>query len=166
MTKKALLKSVSLLSALLLLLFTACDPCEDVNCQNGGTCNEGECICTVGYEGVDCETQSTAKYLGTYNVNMNCNGNQGVIVCEVTQDPDAVEGLVFSNFAGLGDAGAQPGDEIKGTVDGITVTISEQTVLGLTISGSGIYNGTDVEFTYSQTDTTGTLNCTDTYVLQ
>ncbi|MBK9678062.1 MAG: calcium-binding EGF-like domain-containing protein [Saprospiraceae bacterium] len=38
----------------LTLLMTSCskkDPCEDIICQNGGTCENGDCKCPAGYEG-------------------------------------------------------------------------------------------------------------------
>ena len=38
--------------------FTSCkkDPCKDKNCENGGTCADGTCVCAGGYEGGDVET--------------------------------------------------------------------------------------------------------------
>ena len=33
------------------------DPCEDVECFNGGTCNEGSCDCIDGYTGTNCEIE-------------------------------------------------------------------------------------------------------------
>jgi len=41
----------------LLLLFSACqkEPCEAINCTNGGTCSNGLCQCPEGYAGVTCE---------------------------------------------------------------------------------------------------------------
>lgn len=43
------------------LCFTACkeddpDPCETVECQNGGTCDNGNCDCQEGFSGTNCET--------------------------------------------------------------------------------------------------------------
>lgn len=32
------------------------DPCENVQCLNGGTCNDGNCNCPAGYSGSRCET--------------------------------------------------------------------------------------------------------------
>lgn len=43
------------------LCFTACkkenpDPCENVQCQNGGSCDDGTCDCPTGFTGTNCET--------------------------------------------------------------------------------------------------------------
>ena len=34
------------------------DPCQNVNCQNGGTCSDGLCDCPVEWQGTLCETKS------------------------------------------------------------------------------------------------------------
>lgn len=31
------------------------DPCQNVTCQNGGTCDDGSCQCPEGFSGVNCE---------------------------------------------------------------------------------------------------------------
>ncbi len=53
--------------------YTSCnkDECKDVVCQNGGTCDEntGNCICTTGFTGTNCETQVRTKYFNTYKGN-------------------------------------------------------------------------------------------------
>ena len=43
------------------LCFTSCeeDLCEGVMCNNDGYCEEGDCICPVGFGGVDCSTPLT-----------------------------------------------------------------------------------------------------------
>ena len=43
-------------------LMTSCqDPCNDVECLNGGTCVEGDCQCPEGYTGNNCGTVDLAK---------------------------------------------------------------------------------------------------------
>jgi len=61
--------------ALLALIISDCKPdkCANAVCQNGGTCNDGTCTCATGYEGDNCETKSTDKFIGTYNVIDNIN---------------------------------------------------------------------------------------------
>jgi len=43
------------------LCFTACkkddpNPCDNVECQNGGSCDDGTCDCPTGFTGANCET--------------------------------------------------------------------------------------------------------------
>gem|GEM_PF-478779 len=56
-------KLVYLLSVIFLsLTIQSCDQCiglfgkEKVECNNGGTCNDGECDCLKGYSGVSCDS--------------------------------------------------------------------------------------------------------------
>merc|ERR1712218_108690 len=54
------------------------DPCANVNCQNGGVCNNGVCTCPAGCSGTYCESCDPCK-------NVNCmNGgvcNNGKCIC-------------------------------------------------------------------------------------
>lgn len=31
------------------------DPCETITCSNGGTCEDGMCLCASGFSGTMCE---------------------------------------------------------------------------------------------------------------
>ncbi len=53
--KKINLLLTALGGALILALGSCGDECDDVTCLNGGTCNEGDCECVVGYSGPTCE---------------------------------------------------------------------------------------------------------------
>jgi hypothetical protein len=35
------------------------DPCAGITCLNGGTCANGQCVCTQGYTGANCSQQVT-----------------------------------------------------------------------------------------------------------
>jgi hypothetical protein len=54
------------------------NPCENITCENGGSCNEGVCDCSSGFSGTRCETADAC-------VNVNCaNGgtcNNGTCDC-------------------------------------------------------------------------------------
>ena len=55
---------VSLIMVGLFAIFslTSCeDPCDAVNCLNGGTCVEGDCNCPEGFSGTDCGTIDLTK---------------------------------------------------------------------------------------------------------
>ncbi len=55
------MKNLSLLFILFIGLFSTCkdDPCEGVQCLNGGTCENGECECTPMWRGKNCGEQVT-----------------------------------------------------------------------------------------------------------
>lgn len=47
-------------------------PCDNVICLNGGTCNDGQCYCAEGYEGIKCATRWNEKFVGTYVASDEC----------------------------------------------------------------------------------------------
>lgn len=57
MKKLLFLVSCSMLMLCLGISLNSCnDPCEDVTCENGGTCVDGGCDCPEGFTGTNCET--------------------------------------------------------------------------------------------------------------
>jgi|GEM_PF-1644288 len=50
---------IQILSALFLLVAfgTACNECKDVECLNGGSCEDGECVCIGFYTGDRCQVE-------------------------------------------------------------------------------------------------------------
>lgn len=49
----------NILIIVIALLIAGCDkdPCKGLDCLNGGTCDNGKCLCPEGYEGENCETK-------------------------------------------------------------------------------------------------------------
>lgn len=43
------------------------DPCVDVNCLNGGACNDGNCICPDGFGGEFCQTEEPCDFVTCEN---------------------------------------------------------------------------------------------------
>ncbi len=80
MTTKKIVGVTSLFVSLLFtVLFISCskdsalvkngtliEPCKNIVCYNGGACNNGKCICPVGFEGIDCIARWNDTYPGVY----------------------------------------------------------------------------------------------------
>lgn len=49
-----------LVIGLMVLILQSCR-CDDVNCLNGGVCNNGECDCPIGFVGESCEVIDITK---------------------------------------------------------------------------------------------------------
>lgn len=113
------------------MVFTACkkdDPCDNVVCQNGGSCNDGSCSCATGFEGSTCGTEVRAKFIGSYNGNFACPGNNSTVNMTISNSAQGITSVVFSDGF----------DTWIGTVNGSSVAIATQTISGgTTISGSG-----------------------------
>lgn len=73
--------------------FSSCERnvCNNVTCFNGGSCNGGTCRCPLGWEGPQCQTKSTARYIGGYaGYTLINNGAMTIDSVLVTQDVKAI----------------------------------------------------------------------------
>lgn len=53
-------------SAIVCLIFSCSDACDDLNCGENGICDDGSCLCDTGYEGDNCDTKVIDKFLGAW----------------------------------------------------------------------------------------------------
>lgn len=85
----------------LLLLFAAaifllgtlesCNQCRGVDCDNGGTCNDGECDCLKGFEGDNCEIKDICVLNDVVCVFGECeegicNCNEGIELADCSRE--------------------------------------------------------------------------------
>lgn len=144
------------------ITYTACnkDECKDVVCANGGTCVGGACQCSSGYEGSDCQTLSTAKFIKTWTghwTNTADPTKNGAYTSIISQGA-TFNTITITNFF---DFFVHP---VTATVSGNTATISVQSPDGTaSVSGSGIFQNNQITFTYSVTNNGTTKNYTDTF---
>jgi hypothetical protein len=144
--------SVAMFSAT--LLFTGCaeDKCKKVECGTNGTCLEGLCNCTSGYEGDKCETMSSTKFVGLYNQKdaVSCDSASYTVAITLSSIPTKV---LVNNFGGSGTANTLSGTAAgsKITIDaGQTVTIPNAGVWTVT-SGTALLTGTTLASTFKLT---------------
>jgi hypothetical protein len=153
------------LGAFTTITYTSCnkDECKDVVCQNGGTCNAetGACVCSVGYEGTNCETKSNAKFVGVWAVTETC-GSATSDPYQVTITADATDAtkILVSN---LGNYNCTVGGTIvyNGSVNGATLTIADNKC-GTQMNASGTFANGKITITYTATTATLNDNCTAT----
>ena len=133
------------------------DPCEDVVCQNGGTCADGKCNCAAGYEGTNCETEWRTKLIGTFNGTENC-GTAGSLSITVTKSSTEVKRVIMDIGNGI-NFYADMSTSTSGAMP--TQTIASGAA---SISGSVSISGTQMTATYTITYTDGspTDNCSYT----
>lgn len=158
------LRLFSLALSFVALALTGCkDECKDVVCQNGGTCEEGICLCATGYEGTNCETEIRAKFLGSYTVSESCQSGNYSFSLSITSSSAGVSNIIINNFYDIG-------INVSATINGNSVTIPNQTIndggVALTISGSGQLSGNILTLTYNISAGTESDSCTATCTKQ
>lgn len=103
------------------VLYTSCekDSCTDLRCKNGGSCAEGFCRCTTGFEGAECEIKTAARFLGTYYGYTHCDQDPSLLdtmVIYIRQEPNVLEFYRYGN----------PTDVITGLPEGQTIVVQQQ----------------------------------------
>lgn len=101
------MKSPYFFCLILLISLFSCkkNPCDDINCKNGGTCKDGICECQAPFSGADCDTWQGQKFLGTYTVSYSCSSTPLNTVIEAL--PSDAKHLTIRN---LGDYACPDGD--------------------------------------------------------
>lgn len=125
--KNVLTTAIAVLLAFASVLYTSCkkdettqptnDKCSSVVCQNGGSCIDGACYCTAGYEGDKCEKASVSRYIGSWDVTETINGsskavNRGKVnyyVMKISKGSYPLD-ILIDNFMGM------QYNNIKGTI--------------------------------------------------
>jgi len=132
-----------------MLTFSSCkDECKDVTCNNGGTCVTGSCECTTGYEGTNCETETRAKFIGTYTTNgsVTCpvsgNGTLTGTSISITNSSSAANKIVISVL----------GVNLTATVSGSSFTLDQSTQNNFTYTGNGSLSGTTITINLNEQD--------------
>ena len=92
------------------VLQTGCktDPCEEVLCQNGGTCIEGDCDCPDGFSGVNCEI---ALCFGVDCINGDCDPQTQTCKCNPNYYGEGCDILCVNGEFANGDCNCSEGYE-------------------------------------------------------
>ncbi len=160
--KHIALSAVLTFSAFGAVMYTSCskDECKDVVCQNGGTCAEGKCTCTTGYEGTNCETKSRDKFVGTYTGTEICSTGNDTYSVVVTANSDAIK----LTMTGLYNDPSAPYTAIctmTGT-DAFSFSGSSSASAAIVFSGTGTLSGNQLKIVYTVTNGVTTNSCTYT----
>ena len=159
------MKALKLLffSGILALSSCTTDPCVDVTCFNDGVCDDGTCMCTDWYEGMDCNTEERTKYYGNYIGVMNffdpdgmsagsSQGGFAVSVGSVINELDG-DGLPFVlNASGMSDF-AIPITQVNDPDLGSTFWQGSGSFSGNILSFNGAFDVQGDTYTFSFTGT-------------
>jgi len=146
--KKQITKFFGIATLMLgMFFFQSCtDACKDVVCLNNGVCDEGDCICTKGYESADCSVEMRTKFLGSWKFLDACYANVES-ASTISVSSQAVERVIISNILGT-DLGGSAYAEIDGTSIKIpTQTVVDNVGASWTVEGVTTGNFTNNSFT-------------------
>ena len=110
------------------------EPCEAIVCASGGVCNDGDCICSSGYEGNQCETETREKFKGIWYVTENgtlSTTAQYTISVEAVEGDNKTTELTITNFRNYF---TRP---VSAYVKADSLYIPQQVINGNTIQGIG-----------------------------
>ncbi len=156
--KKIKFLFLSVIAVTAMTVFNSCsDNCKDVNCQNGGTCDEddGTCICATGYEGVECETKMRSKFIGQFQGNETCTVGSDSYVITIAESSSNILNITISNVY-------NQSFTASATLSGSnSFNMGSQSVAaGVTVSGNGTLSGNSLTFSYDIDDGTLQNSCT------
>jgi hypothetical protein len=146
------------------IFYTSCskDKCKDVTCNNGGTCTDGNCVCTTGYEGTNCETASRDKFLKTWSASDVIGSSTIVYSPTIAAGSGSdVTQVLISNFSDF-----FTGVNTTATVSGNTITIPRQspTSNAYFVQGSGTITSGTITWNYTiDSNSLATQNYTGTW---
>ncbi len=122
----------------IVLLFACGNPCDDVVCNNNGVCIEGICDCQMGYEGVNCDTESRTAFLGQWNsANFGCDGLLSPTSIQIAISSVSAAHIELIDIA-------NPNFIMIGEIDASKLTIPSQQIDGLSVSGNGTLNSNEL----------------------
>lgn len=124
------------------------------------SCNKDE-TCDAGYEGSDCKTLSSAKFVGTYAVTEDCGGSYNVSITAAS----TATSVIFSN---LGNFAVATPAVVTAAANGNSLNFTDATdAQGRKFTGTATLSGKNltVNYTVKYTDNT-TETCVANMVKQ
>lgn len=131
----------NILLCLVAIAAVACsNPCKDVDCQNGGTCDEGDCECPIGYSGNSCQIENRDGFVGIWIGNIACDGGDSELSQMIIGKSTAADNMILV-------------DDNEATVTSPTTFVIDDTkVIGnvtITTTGEGTLDGSSLNVTTS-----------------
>lgn len=125
------------------------------------SCKKEDKVCDAGYEGTDCKTLSSAKFVGTYSVTEDCGGSYNLTISTASNQTS----VIFSN---LGNFAVATPAVVTAAANGNNLSFTDFTdAQGRKFTGTGTLVGNTLTVTYSVKYSDNTSeSCTSTMVKQ
>lgn len=122
-------------------------PCDGLDCGKYGKCDKATatCICDTGYEGLQCETRTITKFIGSFQCDEICDSGSNTYEVTIAEDLARQNGITLENLYSTPIT-------INGTVEGNNLQIATQPFGNGSIQGNGVWLSTgQLELTMSIT---------------
>ena len=80
------------------------DACDNINCNNGGSCVNGSCKCDSVHEGANCESEKRAKYFGGHVFNIDCSSGDHLDYAKFLSSDSGANKIEIVNLYSSGSA--------------------------------------------------------------
>lgn len=151
----------------LFLGMAACNPCKNVDCGNG-TCDDGDCTCTAGYEkdaAGKCSIEERTKFLGNWVGVLNYSGpftGSGSVTLNCTQAATVqqviINNLFTCNTVSLPITATVGGNSIA-SMNTVSCDDGSGNVISITFSSVNcVVNGTVMNFSLNYSFTQAGVN--------
>lgn len=138
--------------ALLAVALMSCkkDPCKNVTCQNGVTCVDGNCRCSLPWEGSKCEVDARDKFAGAWRGTENCGGEILNVNSVITKSVEARNIVIDGNITA---------QLTSSTSFNILTQVINAAGTAVNISGNGSLNGNTLNITITYSVGGGAETC-------
>lgn len=125
------------------------------------SCKKEDKVCDAGYEGTDCTTLSSDKFVGTYAVTEDCGGSYNITISTASTKTN----VIFSN---LGNFAVATPAVVTASANGNNLSFTDFVdAQGRKFTGTGTLVGKTLTVTYSVKYSDNTSeSCTSTMVKQ
>jgi hypothetical protein len=119
--KNSLISALAFFGICIIIVYTSCDrdSCLTLKCKNQAPCVNGYCQCPTGYEGAECRSVATDRFVGTYPGNTTCTNTMlpamDTIRVDVQSNPNIIAVYIKS----------RPDRKYIGTIEANTVQLKD-----------------------------------------
>jgi len=132
------------------------DPCKKVTCQNGGTCQDGNCKCNLPWEGSRCEVDARDKFVGSWRGTINCGSGPEDDAFSITKSSTTATRIILGDRV-YGELTSSSSFDIPAQILNLNGTAA-------TVNGRGNLNGNQLTLTLTFTvEGGGAFTCSGTY---
>ncbi|WP_276134456.1 hypothetical protein [Polluticoccus soli] len=119
--KHTLVTALAFFGICTIVVQSACDrdSCLTLKCKNEAPCVNGFCQCPTGYEGAECQSPATDRFLGSYFGNTTCSSTMLPVADSAAINIEKNPNVIYLTLK------SRPGAKYIGTIEGNSVQLHD-----------------------------------------